>query len=267
MCVSAVVCLIIDGQHLKEQATTQIWTFRCRILSKGIFFSFLPFSFFFRLLSPRPAFLVCGPSLCPTSPFLPPLRRAGAWALALNYDPACNQSYPWALPSSQATDSSSLLPSPFPTSSSCSVFVPLFFFPFPSCWIQNGHAGCWRGAAQRQRRVNTASAAEQQAQGPPASHSPGPRPYPSICEMTLNWWVNDGVNLSGQDSLALELVEDKQTAQIQAIYLPNLFFSLLLFSSHIVWICGGPALLLHINVIQSILKLETTLSNRKSLKD
>lgn len=139
VCASVAVCFIINGQHLKEQATTQPWTFRCRILSKALFFfSFFPSPHF---LSPRPAFLVCGPSLCPTSPFLPPLQRAGAWALALNSDPACNQSYPWALPSSQAKDSSSLLPSPFPTSSSCSLFVPMFFSPFPSRWIQNGHAG------------------------------------------------------------------------------------------------------------------------------
>lgn len=207
-CVWALWCVfVIGGQHLKEQATTQTWTFCCRILSKSLFFSFSFLLFFSPLSFTKTCLSWCGPSLCPTSPFLPPLQRAGAWALALNSDPACNQSYPWALPSSQATDSSSFLPLPPPPHlfllfSLC----PHIFSPFPPCWIQNGHAGFWWGAARRQRRVNTASAAEQQAQGPTVSHSPGPRPYPSICEMTLNWWVNDGVNLSARDSSALELM-------------------------------------------------------------
>lgn len=122
--MTVVACFMINVEHLKEQSTTEIWTFQNPF--KG-FFS--PLFFFSHFLSPRPAFLVCSPFRCPTSPFLPPLQRAGAWALALNSDPASNQSYPWALPSSQATDSSSLLPSLFPTSSSCSLFVPIFFFP------------------------------------------------------------------------------------------------------------------------------------------
>ena len=108
--------------------------FVVEFFSKALFLFFFFLLSFCRCLSPRPGFLVCSPSLCPTSPFLPPLQRAGAWALALNSDPACNQSYPWALPSSQATDSSLLLPlppsPPLPPFLSLSpVFFPLPLFP------------------------------------------------------------------------------------------------------------------------------------------
>lgn len=124
-------------------------------------------------------------SLHPSSPFLPPVQRVGAWALALNSDPACNQSYPWARPYSQAT----ALPLHPPTS-----FLPLCpgSFPFPSQWIQDGHAGFWWGATQRQCRANTPSVVRQQAQGTTVS------PSPSICALHINlcndlelmgkWW-------------------------------------------------------------------------------
>lgn len=104
--------------------------------------SFLLFPFSPRCLSLRPSFLLFSPSLCPISPFLPALQKAGAWALALNFDLACNQSYPWALPSSQTRDSS-LPPTPLPSSISCSLFVPIFFSLsfLRSLWILNGHAG------------------------------------------------------------------------------------------------------------------------------
>lgn len=143
VCVSAAVCLIMNDQHLKESTTTQIWTFWCRIPLKGFFFS--PFFLFLPLSFTKTCLSCLHPSLCPTSPFLLPLQRAGAWALALNPDPACNQSYPWALPSSQATDSSSLVPSPLRTSSFCFLFVPVIFYFIASCWIQNGHADSLKG--------------------------------------------------------------------------------------------------------------------------
>lgn len=83
--LSTAVCFMINGQHLKQQASTQTWTFCCRILWKGLFSSF-PLSFF-HFFSPRPAFLVCSPSLCPTPPFLPHYRELGPghwpWTLTL----------------------------------------------------------------------------------------------------------------------------------------------------------------------------------------
>lgn len=90
--------------------------------------------------------------------------------------------------------------------------------------------------------------------------------------MTLNWWENDGVNLSGQDSLALDFMLDKQTTRIQVIYLPNpqisssfsFTRSIHLVSSHIVWLFGGPALLFNVNVDWSILKLETKLFHQNN---
>lgn len=115
--------------------------------------SFLLFPFSPRCLSLRPSFLLFSPSLCPISPFLPALQKAGAWALALNFDLACNQSYPWALPSSQTRDSS-LPPTPLPSSISCSLFVPIFFSLsfLRSLWILNGHTGFWWGVGRRDNR-------------------------------------------------------------------------------------------------------------------
>lgn len=206
VCVSAAVCLIMNDQHLKESTTTQIWTFWCRILWKAFFFSLSFFSFFLPLSFTKTCLSCLRPSLCPTSPFLLPLQRAGAWALALNPDPACNQSYPWALPSSQAADSSSLVPSPFRTSSFCFLFVPVIFLfhsllldPEWSRWLLKG---C-RSETTKSKQLWWPN---NRPKAPPVSHSPGPWPYPSVCEMTLNWWVNDGVSLSRQDSLALELM-------------------------------------------------------------
>lgn len=201
----------MNDQHLKEPATNTNLDISPQNPLKGFFFFLLPFFLFLPLSFTKTCLSCLRPSLCPTSPFLLPLQKAGAWALALNSDPACNQSYPWALPSSQATDSSSLLPPPFPTSSSCSslcpcVFFFLFFFllsllldPEWSCWLL-------KGCCSETTKIEQPLRPNNRPKPPLVSHSPGPRPYPSVCEMTLNWWVNDGVNLSRQDGLSLELI-------------------------------------------------------------
>lgn len=89
------------------------------------------FSFLFKLSFTKTCLSCLQTPLCaPHPPFLPTLQRALAWALALNSDLACNQSYPWALPSSQATDSSSLLPSPLPRLFLLFSLCPQTFFFF-----------------------------------------------------------------------------------------------------------------------------------------
>lgn len=136
----------------------QNWTFHAKILWKG-------FLFFLSFLS-----FTTTPLSVPHIPLPAPI----AWALALNSDPACNQSYPWALPSSQATDSSLLRLPPRPTSPSCSpslspcfLFFLSFLFLDPEwpCWLLMAEEGVG-GSVWRQRRVNRASAAEQQTPAP-----------------------------------------------------------------------------------------------------
>lgn len=188
-----VVYFQINSQHLKEQGTTQTWSFCSRILSKGFFFLFF---FFFNFLSPRPAFLVCRPLSVPHIPLSCPL-----------YSELWPEHWPWTLTSPvishipgpfpplrpQTAHHSS--PPPFPASSSCSLFVPRLFSSsssFHSHWIQNGKAGFWWGAARRQRRVNTALAAEQQTQSPTVSYPPRSTALSvnlwSDLELMSKWW-------------------------------------------------------------------------------
>lgn len=170
-----------------------------------VFFLFFSFLLFFSFFHQDLPFLFAAPLCAPHPPSCPHYRELEPghwpWTLTLPVISHIPGPFPPLRPQTAHRSSPPLSP-PLPPVLSLSPC----FFPSPSCSIQNGHAGCWRGAAQRQRRVNTASAAKQQSQSPPVSHSYGPRPYLSICEMTLNWWVNDGVNLSGQDSLAFELM-------------------------------------------------------------
>lgn len=157
---------------------------------------FFFFSFFFNFLSPRPAFLVCRPLSVPHIPLSCPL-----------YSELWPEHWPWTLTSPvishipgpfpplrpQTAHHSS--PPPFPASSSCSLFVPRLFSSsssFHSHWIQNGKAGFWWGAARRQRRVNTALAAEQHTQSPTVSYPPRSTALSvnlwSDLELMSKWW-------------------------------------------------------------------------------
>lgn len=131
VCASAVVCFIINGQHLKEQATTQTWTFRCRILSKGVFFFsslfFFPPSFFHQDLP----FLFAAPLCAPHPPSCPHYRELGPGHWPWTLTPPVISHIPGPFPPLRPKTAHRSSPPPLPTSSPVLSLSPCFFPPFP----------------------------------------------------------------------------------------------------------------------------------------
>lgn len=135
----------------------------------------------------------------------------------------------------QLIDSSNPLlptcPNPFPSSSSCFLFVPIF----PLQLSLNPEWPCWplRGNGSETMTSKHSPSSWNRTQTATVTHSSGSQPYLSISEMTLNWWVNDGVNLSQQESLASELKANKEYKfwQTRSILFFLFFLSLVCSSS------------------------------------